>query len=373
MNTVSPCATPAPTDAIAGDLQNASLHPAPSEAAPAAPPSVPPPVVLLQMATGYWVTQSIAVAAQLSIADHIKETPKTAVELAEATGTHAPSLYRLLRFLASTGIFVEDENGRFALTPVAELLRSDVPGSMRDFTILMGHETHWNAWGNFMHSIQTGEPAFDNVFGMGFFEYCPLHPDASEVFNRAMTSLATQTHAAAAAAYDFSGINTLMDVGGGHGALLSSILKSNPHMRGIVFDLAHVVAGAPKTFEQWGVADRCRTEGGDFFEAMPAGADACILSMVIHDWSDDLSLKILQNCHRALPENGKLLLIETVVPEGNTPSASKGLDLNMLVMTNGGRERTAEEFDALFRKAGFELTRILPTQSPMSVIEGVKI
>lgn len=336
----------------------------------AAPPA---PAVLMQLIASGWVCQLIGAFARHSLADKLADGPKTAEELAEGTNLHAPTLYRALRALAGVQVITQDDENRFGLTPVSELLRSDVPGSVRGLAVLMVHETHWRAWGELDFSLQTSKPAFDHVYGTDFFTHVQGQPEHSKIFNDAMTSLAGSNHAALVQAYNFEGIETLMDVGGGHGTLLGAILSRNPQLRGILFDLPHVVEGAPAVFEKWGVTDRVEAQGGDFFEVLPGPVDACILSTVIHDWDDERALRILRNCHKAIRPGGKLLLSELVIPEGGTPFPGKLSDINMLVMTPGGRERTEAEYRELFQRAGFELTRIVPTASLMSVVEAVRV
>jgi hypothetical protein len=338
---------------------------------------------LTQMITGGWVAQSISVAARLGIADLVSERPQSVEQLAAATSTHVPSLARLLRALASLGIFARDEsniesdteNGNYRNTPLSEYLRSGTPESVRAMAAMMGEE-HWVAWGNLFYSIQTGETAFDHVYGENFFEYVAKHPEASKTFNDAMTAFASTSHSAIVGAYDFSGIQTLCDVGGGHGTLLALILKANPNLRGVLFDLPHVVAGAPGVLARHGVAECVEVAGGDFFQEVPS-ADAYIMSHIIHDWDDERAVKILQSCRRAVNSSssagGKVLLVEMVVPEGDAFSPAKWMDLNMLAMTPGGRERTEGEYSVLLQKAGYELKRVVPSQGPVSVIEGIAV
>lgn len=325
---------------------------------------------LMQMVNGFWVSQMIGVAARLRIADLVADEPKSAAELAETTGTHALSLYRLLRSLASVGVFAEDEQGRFRLTPLAEGLRMDVPGSLRDWTIFFTSEYVWRPWGNLLYSVTTGETAFSQIYGTSNWEYRTHHPAANAVFNAAMTAMAAVRTAAVLAAYDFSGIDTLVDVGGGQGATIAAILRTNPTMQGVLFDLPHVVSGAGPLLESAGVAERCKIVGGDFFEAVPSGGDAYLLTKVIHDWDDTQATAILSSCRRAIRADGKLLVVDAVVPAGNNPHPGKLSDMNMLVINAGGRERTEAEFEALLKAAGFRLTRIVSTRGESSVIEG---
>jgi hypothetical protein len=325
---------------------------------------------MAQMIMGFRVTQMIYVAARLGIADLLHERPRTAEELAGATGTHAPSLYRLLRALAGAGIFAEDAQGRFGMTPLAEPLRTGVPGSRRQQAILFGEEARWRAWGDLLYSVTTGEPAFPHLFSTTMWEYQSGRPELNAAFNDFMTAITAPSTPAVVAAYDFSGIDTLVDVGGGHGLLLAAILRANPHLRGILCDAPHVIEGARPLLEEAGVLDRCELASCDFFSSVPPGADAYLLKSIVHDWSDDLALAILQTCRRAIPDHGRLLLVENIVPPGNDPHPGKLTDLQMLVML-GGRERTESEFRSLLSAAGFTLTRTIPTESPVSIVEAV--
>ena len=329
----------------------------------------PPPVALLQMMTGYWISKAIYLAAKLGIADLLADGLVSSDELAAATQTHAPSLYRVLRALASVEIFSEVAPGRFAFTPMAELLRSGTPNSMRALAIMYAEE-QYRAWGDVLHSVRTGQPAFDHAFGMSYFEYFAKHPEASRVFNEAMVGWTNQVVDAVVAAYDFSAFGTIVDVGGGHGALLAAILRSNPAARGILFDLPHVVEGAEPFLAAAGVADRCTRVGGDFFAEIPAGADAYVLAQILHDWDDERSLAILRQVRRAVPDHGKLLVVELVLPEGNEPAFGKWMDLHMMVLLSG-RERTAAEYATLFRATGFDLARTLPTPTGQSIVEAL--
>ncbi|VTR98520.1 acetylserotonin O-methyltransferase [Tuwongella immobilis] len=329
--------------------------------------SPPPEVVMTQLIFGKWVAMAISVAAKLHLADHLANGPLSVAELATRTETHAPSLFRLLRALASVGIFAEDAAGNFAQTPLSQVLRSNVPGSMRAVADYCGADWSWRPWGQLLETVKTGQTAFDAVFGEQVFEYLSKHPHESEVFNEGMTSFSMQESPAVVAAVDFSAFGTIVDVGGGHGHLLGTILMKTPTARGIVYDLPHVVAGAPAHLAAVGLADRCRAEGGNFFETVPAG-DAYVMKHIIHDWPDDKSITILRNCRRAANPGAKLFLVEMVIPPGNAPSPGKLLDLEMLVIASG-KERTEAEYAALFAAAGWRLTRIVPTQSPTSVIE----
>lgn len=339
---------------------------------PAMAAETPPPIAMLQLISGFWISRCIYVVAKLGIADLLKDEPKTAVELAAATNTDAPSLFRLMRALASVGVFSHDADNRFAITPVSETLRSDIRGSLRAFAMTELGEEHYPAWGELLHSVRTGEIAFDRAFGVDIWGFFARNPDNAKIFNDAMSGVTAQANEAILSKYEFAGMSTLVDVGGGHGSLITSILQRHPDMRGILFDAPPVIDGAKAPVEASGVGDRCQLVAGNFFESVPSGGDAIILKWIIHDWNDEQCVSILKNCHRALPENGKLILVEAVVPTSNEPHFSKFIDLNMLVMT-GGRERTEEEFRALYETSGFRLTRVVATESPFSVIEGVKV
>jgi hypothetical protein len=333
---------------------------------------MPPAAQLMEMIFSPVAAQSLAVAAKLGVADLLKDQAKSADELAQSLDVKARPLYRLLRALASVGIFAEDQSRRFHLTPLAEPLCSNAPDSVRDFAIYFGADWHRRVWSELGYSVQTGLPAFEKIYGKPFFDYMAENPEPAQVFNNAMTSSSASDSAAVVNAYDFTGINKLVDVGGGHGALLEAILANNPQMNGVLFDAPYVVAGARDIFATHGVSGRCEAVGGDFFASVPAGGDAYIMRHIIHDWNDEGALTILKNCHQAMTENGRLLVVEIVIPEGNTPSLGKFLDLAMLVLVNSF-ERTAAEYNTLFAQAGFKLTRIVPTASPHSVIEAVRL
>ena len=341
-----------------------------SASAPEIGPALPP-TALLQMMIGYWISKAIYVAAKLGVADLLAEGPRNSDELAAATQTHADALYRVLRALASVGIFSEVAPRRFALTPLAALLRSDTPDSMRALAIMYAEE-QYRAWDNVLYSVRSGQPAFEPAFGTRYFDYFATHPEASRVFNEAMVGWTNQVTNAVVAAYDFSPFGVVADVGGGHGALLAAILKSNPPVRGILFDLPHVVEGAEPFLTAAGVADRCARVGGDFFAEMPKGADAYVLSQILHDWDDERSVAILRQVRRVMPDHGKLLVVELVLPEGNDPFLGKWLDLHMLVLL-GGQERTVAQYATLLREAGFELTGVVPTSAQQSIVEALPV
>ena len=332
---------------------------------------VPAPIAMYQMISGFWVSQAIYIAATLGIADYLQKQPKTAEELATVTNAHAPSLYRVLRALASVGIFVEDDNYRFGLTPLAATLQTDASGSLR-FTALaeLGVE-HYFGWGNLLHSVKTGETAFDRAAGMSLWDYYAQHPEDGKVFDRAMTDLTATVVEAVLESYDFSSLKTVVDVGGGRGSLLAGIIKANSTLKGILFDVPSVIEEAPPQLAADGVAERCAMVAGNFFESVPVGGDAYLLKWIIHDWDDAKAIAILKNCYQAMSDNSRLLLIEQVISPRNELSFGQLLDLNMLVMM-GGRERTEAEYRSLLQAAGFQLTRIILTPSPVSVIEAIK-
>jgi ubiquinone/menaquinone biosynthesis C-methylase UbiE len=334
--------------------------------------ATPPQATLTQMLSAPLITQALRVVAELGIADLLAHGARSVEELAAESGAHAPSLYRFMRALASCGVFVETDERVFELTPVAELLRADVEGSMRDLAIFMGADWHWQVWGDAVYSVQTGKVAWEHVHGKEVFPYFAEHAGAARVFDNAMTGLSKMVAKAVVAAYDFSSTGKLADIAGGHGSLLAAILRANPHLKGLLFDMPQVIAGAQRQLEAEGVSQRCELASGDFFASVPSGADAYLMKHIIHDWDDARAIAILKNCHRAMPETGKLLLVEMVIPPGNEPHFGKIQDLEML-LSPGGLERTEEEFRRLLAAAGFELTRIIHTESPMSVIEGVKI
>ena len=336
------------------------------------PQDTPPQMAMLQMTSGYWISQSIYAAAKLGIADLLKDGAKTCDELANSTGTNSRSLYRVMRALAQVGVFAEKEEGTFSITPLSACLQSDHPKSMRALAILFGEE-QYKAWGDILYSVQTGESSFEHLFGMPVFDYYAQNPESGKTFNQAMTSGSDAEKAAVVETYDFSNIHKLVDIGGGQGSFISAILKANPDLQGVLFDLESVVKAAPDVISAEGVSDRCEIAGGSFYDSVPSGADAYILKHVLHDWDDETSLTILKNCHQAMAENGKLLVVEQVVPPGNEPALAKFMDVNMMMLHPGGCERTEAEYQALFEAAGFKLTKTTPTKAMVSVIEAVKV
>jgi precorrin-6B methylase 2 len=325
---------------------------------------------LLDLVNGFRVSQAIHVAATLGIADLLKNGARSSDDLAEATGTHAGSLYRLLRALASIGVFREDADQRFALTPFSDCLQSDAPEPVGQWAVYIGQPEYWQAWGHLLDSVRTGEHAFRHAHGMNTWEYYARNPEAGAAFDRAMTSRSRRQANVVLKACDFGRFACVVDVGGGHGALLAEILAKHQAIRAVLFDQPHVVAGAEQLLRAFGVADRCQVVGGDFFEAVPSGGDAYVLKFILHDWEDEQATAILQTCRRAIAPTGRLLVIESEISPPNEGATDKFLDLTMLVHT-GGRERTREEWVALFATAGFRLVSATPTEAQVSIIEGV--
>jgi O-methyltransferase domain/Dimerisation domain len=331
-----------------------------------------PRLRLRNLIAGYFVSSAIHAAAQLDIARLLADGPKSCEALALATHANADALYRLLRALASQDIFAEDAQRRFSNTELSELLRSDVPGSMRPTARFFGDEMMFLPWQSLLHSVMTGEAAFEHVYGTNHFDYLSQRPEKAKIFDDAMVSLSAIVNAAIVEAYDFSGFRTLVDIAGGYGSTLCAFLKATPGLRGVLFDLPHVIDGARRYIAEQGMAQRCEAVAGDFFQTVPPGADAYFMKHIIHDWDDDRCVRILRNCHAAMPSHGKLLVSERVVPAGNVPSYVKLGDLVMLVMNPGGRERTEQQYRELFAAGGFELQRLVPTASEHAVLEAVK-
>jgi O-methyltransferase domain/Dimerisation domain len=330
--------------------------------------ALPPHEQLIQLGMGYWVSRVVYAAAKLELADRLAAGPRSAVELAGSTGTHAPSLHRLMRALAGLGILTERDALRFALTPLGEALKTGAPGSARATLVSLAGQWCWRSWEEILYSLQTGKTGFEKAFGMPVFEYLAQHPDEASLFSEAMVGIHGAEPSAVAAAYDFSGLGTVVDVGGATGNLLAAILTSHPGPRGLLFDLPHVVRDAPRLLQARGVADRVAIEPGSFFETAPAGGDAYVLSHIIHDWTEDQCLTILGHCRKAMKPGSRLLIVEMVLPAGDTPHPGKMLDIGMLVLP-GGQERTEAEYAALLTKGGFRPTGVTPTASAVSVVE----
>lgn len=332
-----------------------------------------PMMAFVELVSGFWISQAMYVAAKLGIADLLTEEAKSIDELAQATDTHAPSLYRLLRTLASVGVFTEVESRRFALTPIGKYLCSDNPYSLRYQAIMHGDEWHWRTFGEMFHAVKDGKPAIHHLYQAdSYWQYLAQNPESQSLFNQAMINVAKNYHTPFIESYDFSGFTKIVDVGGGEGRLISSILKANPHLHGILYDMPQTVVQAAKVLEQEGVAHRCETVAGDIFKSVPAGGDIYTMSYIFIDWDDDSCVTILQNIRSTIADNGKLLIIDSIVPSGNEYSWVKWVDLFELCMGHG-KVRTQAEFIEVFQRADFKLSRILSMETPCSVMELVPI
>jgi len=327
---------------------------------------------LRDLINGYQLSQALHVAAVLGIADHLAGGARTCDDLAAASAADPGALYRLLRALAAAGIFREEPERRFALAPLGEGLRSDAARPLGPWAVQIGQPYFWQTWGHLLHSVRSGENAFRDLHGMDVWEYRSQHPEAGAVFDASMSSLSRQVAEGVARAYDFGPRRRVVDVGGGQGALLAAILTRHPHLQGVLFDRPAVVAGAPALLAAAGIAARCEVVGGDFFAAVPEGADAYVLKSVIHDWADEPATAILRSCRRATAPEGRLLLVERVLAPPNEGAPAKLSDLNMLVAP-GGQERTREEYGALLAGAGFRLTSVVPAGGDTQIVEGVPV
>ncbi len=328
----------------------------------------PPPFQMYGMLNAHALVQALHVAATLGIADLLADGPRTVEELASATSTHAEALYRLLRMLAGADVFAEEEPRRFRLTPLASTLRTGTPDSVRDWALYIAAPPVWAAWGDLLHSVRTGESAFEHTQGVPLFSYLTDHPELAAAYNNWMAKQSELQNGAVLASYDFSAHRTVVDVGGGQGATLAAILQAHPRVAGVLFDLPQVVATATLPPA---VAARCAIVGGDVLKSVPQGGDAYLLKRVLMDFGDELAIRALANCRDAMAEGGKVLVVEPIVPEGNEPGVGKFLDLTMLALP-GGRVRTEAEHRALFEGAGLEVRRAIPTPSPLRLVEGVR-
>lgn len=326
---------------------------------------------MLKMLNGFLTVQALHVATVLGIPDRLDEGAKSIDELATATGAHPPSLYRLLRMLAGSGVFQEEADGRFALTPLGGTLRSEGVDSVRDWALFIGDSAMWENWGRLRDSVMTGEPAFVRAHGMALWDYMATHPEVGTPFDRWMSRQSDQHNAAIIASYDFSPFRTVADLGGGQGSTLAAILRANPSLRGVLIDLPHVVA-SPDPLEAAGVSDRCEVIGGNILQGVAHGADAYLVKRVLMVFDDLTATTVLRNCVAAMPDDGKVLVVEMVVPVGNVPSLAKGFDL-LMMLNQAGRMRTEAEFRDLFAAAGLRLARVIPTASPNSILEGVRV
>lgn len=323
---------------------------------------------LRELIEGYRMTQMVYVAAKLGIADYLKAGPLPVKELARMTSTHEDSLYRLLRTLAGFGVFAEEDGRGFGLTPMADLLRSDASGSLRVSAEVTGEPWMWQPWGNLIHSITTGEVAFDNLYGKHTWDWFAENPGPAQLFNSFMDEVTGAETRAVLAGYDFGGAQTVVDIGGGRGVLLAAVLRSNSKARGILFDMPHVIEAAKKALDV-GIARRIEFVSGDLFKSVPSGGDLYLLKNIIHDWTDAKSRQILAVLRHAMNGRGRILLVEEIICPPNKACQGKSSDIHMMVR-NGGRNRTEKEYRTLLRSGGFNLTRVIPTAGP-GILEGV--
>jgi SAM-dependent methyltransferase len=352
------------TEQIREEKRNAMTSTAQTDARPL-------PEVMLQLITGYWVSQSLGVVARLGVPDQLATGPRSSAELAQAVGAQPRALFRVLRLLASIGVFAEPTADSFELTPLGETLRTDAPGSVRDFAIAETAFGHWQPWGRLLESVKSGEPQPRQALGIELWEWYGQNPEEAAFFSRAMGNLSALAAHELLRVCDFSQARTVVDVGGAYGELLATVLEAQPRLRGVLYDLPHVIEGATASIDARGLRGRCDLVGGDFFAQVPSGGDVHILKQVLHDWDDERATLLLHQCHRALTPGGRLLVVEMVLPEDNQPSAVQSMDINMLVML-GGRERTVDEYTALFDTTGFRLERVIPTHSPFAVLEATR-
>ncbi len=328
-------------------------------------------VGMLQLLNGAHVAGAVSCLAQLGIPDLVEAGPRSAEDLASQTGTEPQALYRLMRATACVGVLAEQPDGTFAETPMSAVLRRNAKPSLRALAIMGGREWHGRGWSRLEYCVRTGKQALEQIYGAHTFEYLKQNPEEAQIFNDAMTALSTIDSPAVAEAYSFDGINSMVDVGGGHGLLLATILAKNPHLKGTLYEVPHVIEGC-RTGPLTPVMERCTLESGDMFSSVPAGADAYIMKHIIHDWPDDLCVRILTACRKGVNAGGKLLVVDNVIHPGNQFSPGKFLDLQMLIFP-GGRERSEREFRDLFAAAGWRLTRIIPTAAADSIVEGIPL
>jgi hypothetical protein len=327
---------------------------------------------LIAIAAGIWKARALYAAAQLGLADLIGGGTATAQELARKTGTHQPSLVRLMRALGSFGIVTEPEPRHYRLTQLGLALRRTAPASAHAAILTLAGDWQWRAWEHMLHSVRTGEPAMRAAFGNDLFDYLDAHPDSADRFNAAMVGIHGGDGSDVVAAYDFSSIRSIADIGGGTGVLLTTILQSNPHLRGLLFEQAQTLPEAKSLIAGRGLTSRCDVLAGDFFREIPSGHDAYILSHVLHDWTNKQALAILRNCREAIGARGRLLIVEAVLPAGDAPHPGKMMDLLMLTIT-GGQERTESEYSKLLARADFRITTVIPLSSDQSIVEAKPI
>ena len=332
----------------------------------------PPPVAMRGLIVGYWISQLVLMAAKLGLADLLAKRPKTAAALAQEAGAQPAPLFRALRALASVGVFQQMKDGRFKNTALSDTLRTATPQSMRAFALMIVDDYNWMPWAALTHGVRKGGVPFDDTHRLKIFEYFEKHPEEAKTFGEAMTSISGVENPAVANAYDFSRIKKLVDVGGSHGHLLTEILGKNKKLRGVLFDQPSVIerARAADHVSSKKLKDRIELVAGSFFEGVPEGADAYIMKYILHDWDDDVCVKILSHCRRAMAPGARVLVVDAVIAPGNDPSWGKLLDINMLALT-GGRERTAKEFADLFKRAGLKLRKVYPTACDLGIVEGV--
>lgn len=332
---------------------------------------LPPPAAILKMIMGTWVAQSIGAAARFGVADHLASGAKSAGEIASAAGTNPDATFRLMRALCSIGVFAcsgEGSSAVFSNNALSEALRSNVPGSMRNIAMAETDRCHWLTWGRFPEAIRTGQKQPVEATGMEPWDYYGKHRDEGEQFSRAMADISGMAMGPVLETYDFSSVRKLVDVGGAHGTLLAAILKQYPTIKGVLFDLPHAQPGGRAAMEQAGLANRVEAIGGDFFASVPAGGDLYLLKHILHDWNDERCVAILKNIRAAMAPGAKVVVVELALPPGAEPAPAQLMDLNMLVMLDG-RERTAQQYGALFEKSGLRLTRYIPTPSPIGICE----
>ena len=330
--------------------------------------SAPAPAVMFELVLGAWVAQAIQAAAELGIADVLAEGPLPLDDLAACVGANPDALRRLMRALISQGIFRQRRDGRYALTALADALRSDAPFSMHGWARVVGAPQHREHWSLLVEAVKSGKAILPQLRGKEAFDYLKDEPELAKAFNDAMTTVSGLTAIAVVAGYDFGRYRTIVDVGGGQGGLLAAIVAATPKARGVLFDLPEVVAEAPALLREQGVEDRVRVEGGSFFDSVPSAGDAYIIKSVIHDWPEAQAVAILRKVREAVGADATVLVIELVLPEHDRDFAGKWVDLEMLVQANG-RERTAAEYRDLLRHAGFRMTRVVQTAAPFSIIE----
>lgn len=333
------------------------------------PQNLPPHIGMMQILNGIHIAGAVSCLARLGIPDMVEERPKSAEELAGHVGAEPHALYRLMRATASIGVLAEGPDGKFSQTPMSDVLRSDTNPSLRAMAIMVSREWHSLGWSRLEYCVRTGKQALDEIYGMPTFEYFRQNPEEARIFNDAMTGISSIDSSAVAGAYDFAGIGSIVDVGGGHGLLLATILEKCAQMNGTLYDLEHVISGASDGPLR-SMTDRCTLTAGDMFTSVPAGADAYIMKHIIHDWQDEQCVEILKNCRKSVNPGGKLLVVDAVIQPGNDFFPGKFLDLQMLIFP-GGRERTEQQFRDLFAASGWSLNRVIPTVATDSIVEGI--